>query len=396
MAETTRSQSEEVKVGFHPNISELSAADWNQLAGDSYPFIRYEFLAALESSGAVGPGTGWQPFHVSIVDSNGDYLALMPLYLKTDSWGEFVFDFSWANAYAEHGRNYYPKLVNSIPFTPTTGPRLLVREEVNRAAITKLIAQAIRQVAAEVGASSVHSLFFSDHQLDHWLGAGFVRRTGCQFHWYNRGYNNYEDFLADFTSKRRRAHKRDRHRIVQQGIQLRRCRGDEMDDLDWQNLYQFYRITFERKSGYVPFPLILFDHLRQTMPKSILGVFADFEGETIAGALFVIGKDCLYGRYWGATAHKDCLHFEVCYHQGIEFCIEQGLSRFEPGAQGEFKILRGFTPVLTWSAHMILDPGFSAAIEDFLVREDRHIRAYRQAQMELLPFRDGVEPIPLK
>lgn len=386
-----------MKVRFHAQIAEIGSEQWNRLAGDHNPFVRYEFLAALESTGAVGAGTGWRPFHLAMLDEHEVIQALMPLYLKTDSWGEFVFDFAWANAYVQCGLKYYPKLVNAIPFTPASGPRFLVKEGADPDSLAGVALAAIEELSLAEGISSLHSLFFDEAWRERWQKCGAMIRTGCQFHWLNHGYSSYDDLLSQFTSKRRRATRRERRKVREQGISLRRTSGTDMSREDWRHIYHFYRSTFEQKSGYVPFPEAFFMELRETMPERILAVFAERGLEVVAGAFFLVGSDCLFGRYWGAYENIDSLHFEVCYHQGIEFCIERGLSRFEPGAQGEFKILRGFEPLLTWSAHHIYHDQMARAIGAYLTSEDRQVRRYRDAAHQLLPFRRqavATEPNP--
>ena len=372
-----------MKVAFHPSIAEIGRERWDGLSDHAYPFISSAFLSALEDSGAVGPGTGWRPLHLSVSEGE-DIVALLPLYLKHDSWGEFVFDFSWANLFGQYGCAYYPKLVNAIPFTPTTGPRYLLADQSSWSLICPLVADALADLADRHQISSFHSLFHRDEGC--WRGTGFMVRHGCQFHWHNRGYRDFADYLDQFTSKRRRAVLKERAKVRDQKVHVRRILGAEMTDDEWRCLYRFYRLTFEHKSGYVPFEEATFEALRTQMADRILGVFAEKAGCLMGGALLVVGANCLYGRYWGAQEHIDCLHFEVCYYQGIEYAIEQKIDRFEPGAQGEFKILRGFEPVATWSSHEIYHPTFKSAIANFVEMERRNVTSYHREAQNLLPF----------
>ena len=369
------------------NVTDIDRDTWNRVAGTDYPFLRHEFLAALEESGCTDAESGWQPCHVTLY--RGDQLiALMPLYLKSHSYGEYVFDWSWADAWHRHGRDYYPKLLTAIPFTPATGPRLCVaRGEDARQARTALFA-AVQTLARDEKFSSWHVLFPSEEEAELLESLGASTRTGSQFHWFNRGYGSFDDFLATFNSRKRKSLKRERRRVAEQGIQLQTRSGSEITEADWECFYRFYQMTYAKRSGHGGYlNREFFIRLGQTLPEHCVMVLASLDGEPVAGSLCLRSDNTLFGRYWGCTRELDCLHFEACYYQGIDYCIREGLARFDPGAQGEHKIQRGFTPIQTVSSHWIADPDFAQAIADFTRRESAHTDAYIQHAAEYLPFR---------
>ncbi len=385
---------------FIDSIAEVDAAAWNALIGlapnaaqadatrraAGYPFLRHEFLSALEQSGSVTARTGWAPKHLLVEDSRGRVLGAMPLDRKAHSRGEFVFDFSWANAYAQHGMRYYPKLVSAVPFTPVTGPRLLVSAAADERTITAALVRAARDYARSEHLSSWHILFPIDEDLAVLRQAGLILRRDCQFHWQNRGYESYDDFLASFTAEKRKKAKRERRRVAEAGIEFDTRLGGDMDDALWRVVYQFYADTFHRH-GHVPYlNLQFFKLLATSMPECMMLKVACHGNEPIAAAIFFVGEDALFGRYWGASGNYHSLHFEACYHQGIEYCIANGLQRFEPGTQGEHKVPRGFVPTLTSSAHDIVDERFAAAIRDFAAREARGVASYAAAVNEHVPY----------
>ena len=372
------------KVNLHQSIESIGLERWNALCGTHYPFLRYEFLHALEASGSVSARTGWQPVHVELLDEYDSPLLLMPLYLKSHSWGEYVFDWAWADAYERNGLAYYPKLVNAIPFTPATGPRFGSTLPMQDA--LALLPQLLQQVMQEVKASSWHCLFPPEEQVKQ-SRPPVLQRLGCQYHWFNRDYQHYDDFLNRFNARKRKAVKRERRKIKEQGLVLKRLSGAQItaDHLDC--FYGFYQSTYLKRgrSGYLTADF--FHRLHQSMPKQLLLVLAEHESQPVAAALYFIGADTLYGRYWGCDADFDSLHFEACYYQGIEFCIEQGLHRFDPGAQGEHKIQRGFEPIKTWSLHRIADPRFEQAITRFLQEESELMEQQIAELTTWLPFR---------
>ena len=368
-------------------IATLDAVDataWNALAGD-YPFLRHEFLAALERSGCVGAGTAWEPCFIVARDDAG-LAAAMPLYIKYDSHGEFVFDWGWADAYERTGRRYYPKLVAAIPFTPATGPRLLLRAGAPQALVGTLL-DAARTAADDVGASSMHVLFPSEPEQQLLTKAGFLARKGCQFHWVNDGYRNFDEFLARFSSEKRKKAKRERRRVAEAEIVFEHLRGDEPTPRDWDAIIEFYSRTFLRRGREPYLNREFFAEIAATMPGNLLVILARHHGAPIAAAICFRSTNALYGRYWGSLADFHSLHFETCYYQGIDYCIREGLARFEPGTQGEHKIARGFTPQPTWSCHWLRDADFHAAVGAFLVRETRHVDAYMDELDEHVPYR---------
>ena len=367
-------------------ISEIDSASWNSLAGSSSPFLRHEFLLALEQSGSVSRETGWQPQHL-LIYSDKQLTGIMPLYLKSHSRGEYVFDNQWAHAYSQHGLAYYPKWVTSIPFTPCQGQRFMVKEKQNETAIARLIIDFLKQSADQYAVSSWHCLFPSHQQMQILSAQGMSIREDVQFHWYNNKYRDFQDFLTIFNANNRKKIKRERRRCVEQGIELRRIPGPEVTPSQWRAFFQFYQMTY-LKRGMPPYLNIdFFIQLAETMPEQILVVFALKDAAYVGAALSFVGADTLYGRYWGCYEEYHSLHFETCYYQGLEYCIENRLTHFDSGAQGEHKISRGFEPVSTYSAHWIKDHQFSLAIEDFVTREKQQIQRYKQQAQSFLPYK---------
>ncbi len=373
------------RARFLKSIADVDAASWNALAGASQPFVRHEFLFALEASGCAVPRTGWTACHLVLEDPQGRLIGAMPLYRKGHSRGEFVFDFSWANAYAQHGLDYYPKLLTAIPFTPVGGPRLLVGSGV-APAITDALMRAAREYARSERLSSWHVLFPDEASLAPLQRTGLIERRDCQFHWFNQGYESFDAFLATFTAEKRKKAKRERRRVAEAGIEFDTRRGGDMDDALWHTVYEFYADTFYRH-GHEPYlSLDFFKRIAVAMPDSLMLKIARHGPTPIAVAIFFVGEDALFGRYWGAGGNYHSLHFETCYYQGIEYCIEHGLRRFEPGTQGEHKVPRGFVPTLTSSMHDIVDLRFATAIRDFALREARGVDHYAAAVNEHIPY----------
>lgn len=377
----------ELELEFADAIADVGQAAWDTVAGTAYPFTRYSFLHALEQTGAVSPESGWRPHHL-LVKQDGQLCAVMPGYLKSHSYGEYVFDWAWADAYHRYGRDYYPKLLFAIPFTPATGPRLCVAEGSDRDAVLVAVANQLPDYVAGMGASSLHILFSDADTADRWQAEGFSQRVGPQYHWFNNGYRGFDDFLARFSSRKRKNLRKERRTVAEQGLTLERLRGDQVSPELWRFFFHCYQITYAKRSGHGGYlPERFFSQLAQTMPEQLVLVVARHQGEPVAAALNFRGDNTLYGRYWGCVREYDFLHFEACYYQGIEYCIEQGLARFDPGAQGEHKIQRGFEPILTYSNHWLADPAFARAVDDFLDRERDHIAAYLSEARELLPFK---------
>ena len=368
------------------SIAQVEAASWNALVGNGQPFLRHEFLLAMEDSGCTVPRTGWTVRHLVIDDARGRPVGALPLYRKSHSRGEFVFDFSWANAYAQHGIPYYPKLLSAVPFTPVRGPRLLVSPDADVATTTQLLIRAAIDYVRSERLSSWHVLFPTEDTAQGLAAAELILRRDCQFHWFNQGYDSFDAFLATFTAEKRKKAKRERRRVFEAGIEFDTLHGGDMNAALWDAVYPFYADTFYRH-GHDPYlNLDFFKRVAASMPERIMLKVARMGTERIAVAIFFVGDDALFGRYWGAGGNYHSLHFEACYYQGIEYCIEKKLQRFEPGTQGEHKVPRGFVPTLMSSAHFVADPRFAAAIRDFARREARGVDRYAAAVNEHVPY----------
>lgn len=375
-----------MNIRFIDAISRIPAAHWNAVAGTDYPFLRHEFLDALEQSGCVSAETGWQPHHL-LVEDEGQLLAVMPLYLKQHSYGEFVFDHAWAEAYFQNGLAYYPKLLNAIPFTPCNGPRIASRD-IGDAELSTRISSALQHETRRLGASGWHCLFPDWSQTDIWQAMDADRRIACHFHWFNNGYTGFDAFLQDCQPRKRKEIKRERRIIAEQGIELKRIRGADILPEHITRFHLFYQLTNAKYNGHGGYlSEAFFQMLLGDMPEQMLLVFAYQGGECIAGALNFFSSNTLFGRYWGCLQERDMLHFETCFYQGIEFCIENGLAVFDPGAQGEHKIKRGFRPTITQSFHYLSHPQFRDAVQRFLAQEQRAVLRYQQDMAALLPFR---------
>lgn len=370
------------------SINEISGREWNALAGHQWPFLRHEFLATAESSGSVSALTGWQARHIVIRDGYGKLHAAMPLYEKTHSWGEFVFDWAWAQAYHRVGIDYYPKLVSAIPFTPAPCRKLLLAD-LNDAESARELVDTALQLAADRHCSSLHLQFIDPLEADILTSSGFMLRKDCQFHWHNRGYHSFDEFLASFSSAKRRKARQDRRHVAEQGISFRWLDGGQVDAALWECVHELISSTFRRHGSIPYFNLAFFIELSRQLPQQVLLILAERERKVIAAAVFYVSDTCLYGRYWGADAEYNALHFETCYYQGIDYCIEHGKLRFEPGTQGEHKISRGFLPVTTWSAHWLAHKEFAEAISRYLDDEQRHMERYMALADDHSPYRDG-------
>jgi predicted N-acyltransferase len=374
-----------LKVAVHDSISSIAREDWNALAGDDYPFLRHAFLELAEHTGSVSPDAGWTPRHLTLHDG-GKLRAAMPLYEKSHSWGEFVFDWAWAHAYEQAGLDYYPKLVSAIPFTPAPSNRILQADHGDHESVQVLLSAAIK-LANDTGCSSLHVLFPTSDEVSLLQDAGFLVRKDCQFHWHNRGYRKFDDFLATFTSAKRKKAKRDRRRVAENGIRFRRLRGAALDKEAWSTVYALIARTFMLRGSLPYFNQEFFEGLSAGLPDNILVIMAEKDEMPVAAAVFYESDTTLYGRYWGSDGHFDALHFETCYYQGIDYCIETGKQLFEPGTQGEHKISRGFSPVETWSAHWLAHPEFANAIERYLDEEGRHIDRYIETVDAHTPYK---------
>ncbi len=375
-----------MNVTIIESLAGVMPAAWNRLSGGKHPFLRHEFLYTLEDHGAVGGDSGWVPQFV-LAHENGRLVGAVPLYLKYHSWGEFVFDFAWAEAYQRHGLPYYPKLVAAVPYTPISGPRLLIAPDADHSAVSAALLAAVERHAEQLGVSSTHWLFTTAQQTEQLRGRGALVRRDCQFHWLNRDYRDFDDFLQHFSAEKRKKVKRERRRVREAGITLHTLSGSALTEHDWDVFYRYYQTTFLRKSGHVPFSRELFHTLGHTMPEDIVLVLAKHDEHPVAVALSFRGADSLYGRYWGASEHYHSLHFEACYYTGIDYCIAQQLAHFEPGAQGQHKISRGFLPTDTYSVHAIREPAFRRAIGDFLHREERAMEYHMKDLSSHSPYR---------
>ncbi|MDH3619381.1 MAG: GNAT family N-acetyltransferase [Gammaproteobacteria bacterium] len=375
-----------MKVTVHDSISAIASADWNALAGDSFPFLNHAFLELAEQTGSVSPDAGWTPRHLTL-ETGGKLRAALPLYEKSHSWGEFVFDWAWAQAYEQAGFDYYPKLVSAVPFTPAPATRILLADQDDVEAAQVLVAAATK-LASDTGCSSVHFLFPEEQEVTLFEECGLLIRKDCQFHWHNRDYGSFDDFLATFTSAKRKKAKRDRRRVAENGIRFRRLHGADLDPDIWSTVYALIARTFTMRGSLPYFNQAFFEGLGTRLPDNILVILAELEGQAVAAAVFFESATTLYGRYWGSDGHFDALHFETCYYQGIEYCIETGKQLFEPGTQGEHKISRGFSPVTTWSAHWLAHPEFADAIGRYLDAEGRHIEKYIETVDRHTPYKD--------
>jgi uncharacterized protein len=374
------------QLSTHEAIDQIAASDWNRLVDADTPFLRHEFLSAMERHGCVGEALGWIPRHLALRDPSGTLVAAAPCYLKFNSYGEFVFDWSWAAAYRRNGLDYYPKLVVGSPYTPATGPRLLTAAGPRRDEYARALAEGAVRVAEGSGVSSLHWLFTTATETDLLAAQGLLRRRGCQFQWTNHGYGTFDDLLTAFTAEKRKKIKRERRRVWESGLRLQRLRGDQVGEAEWAAFHRLYCDTFQRHGGLATLTLPFFQEIATTMGPNLLLILAE-QGQTIVAAAFgLLGERSLFGRHWGASADFHSLHFEACYYQGLEYCIAAGLSHFEPGAQGEHKVSRGFLPTPTWSAHWIANPGFRAGIRRFLREEERAMNDYHEEMYSHSPY----------
>lgn len=401
------------------SLESIPAEHWNALCDDGNPFLRHEFLHTLDITGCLGESTGWYPRYFLLWagdEGSRELVAAVPAYVKTNSYGEFVFDWAWAEAYERHQLEYYPKLVSSIPFTPATGQRLLVRSDQPYEPTVSLLARAVRQFADSQGYSSVHYLFLtereneilaalepapvqsqnadanSDAHPDADEVSDHLQRIDCQYHWHNDDYTDFDDFLSRCTSRRRKTIRRERRHVSDAGLRLEQRHGSTLSPTEWQWAHQLYQSTFDRKWGNPSLTQAFFETVGKTMGDQVLIVFvfddSDEEPERpVACSIMFVGTTTLYGRYWGCRREYHSLHFEACYYQGIDYCIANGIKHFEPGAQGEHKITRGFFPTITRSAHYIRHPGFRDAIADFLSQERPYVEQRCSGLADLLPFK---------
>ena len=367
------------------SLSEIGASAWDALLAqqkDANPFLSFAFLDALHESGSASLQTGWQPQFITLRDASG-LAAALPLYVKNHSYGEYVFDWAWADAYERNGLNYYPKLLSAIPFTPVSGSRLLARDQQARTALLAVLTTLQQQHAF----SSTHILYPPEEQARQLETAGFLLRSGVQFHWLNAGYRNFDEFLESLERKKRKNIRAERRKVAEAGITFRHIHGNEATEENWRFFKRCYDHTYAVHHSTPYLNLDFFLRIGAAMPDNLLLIMAERDGKPIASSLVLYDEHTLYGRYWGALEHVDCLHFETAYYQPLEFCIAHNIASFEGGAQGEHKMARGFLPQQTWSAHWLAHPAFADAIEEFLQRERGGIDAYIDELNEHQPFR---------
>jgi uncharacterized protein len=369
------------KLEIFRGLADVDAGEWNKLAGD-HPFLRHEFLYNLERSGCVSKETGWDPHHLAL-RRNGSLVAVMPLYLKHHSYGEYIFDWAWADAYHRGGLNYYPKLLSAVPFTPVTGPRLLTQEH----GLRVQLANAAIDLAREINASSVHILYPTLSQASELSSSNYLLRDSTQFHWHNHGYRDFADFLDGMSHDKRKKIKQERRKLKELGIQFERIEGAKISETDWRFFEHCYRTTYRQHHSSPYLNLDFFLSLGREMPDAIVMIKATANGKPVAAALNLKGSGRLFGRYWGADDYVPGLHFEVCYYQGIAYCIEQGIEIFEGGVQGEHKLARGLMPIKTYSNHWLAHPQFSSAIADYLTRESAGVDRYMDELNDMSPFK---------
>jgi len=372
----------QIKTG----ITQIPAEQWQQLSLNDNPFVDYAFLAALENHDCLEKW-GWQPRFIVLLDEHQQLIAALPMYLKDNSYGEFVFDWAWADAYARQGLRYYPKLVVAVPYTPATGPRLLTHPEYDANTLRKELMDAALHYAESMQVSSLHYLFTTETDTHELERAGLLLRSGCQFHWQNNHYNSFDDFLSTLSSKKRKQIRKERRDVASAKLEIELLHGRDTKPEHWEVFYQFYASTFRRKSGYATLTKSFFQALAETMPNQVILVLAKHQGEYVAGTFNLLGGDTLYGRHWGCSQTFSGLHFELCYYQLIDYCIEHKIQRFEAGAQGEHKLSRGFLPTTTWSAHWLAHPEFSKIIAEFLDHEQKGIEDYISVLGEHSPFK---------
>ena len=380
-------ESDSVTVRVDTPLSAIEALEWDALRDDDDPFTSYAYLSSLEDSRQIGPDLRWIPHHVTVRDASKRLIGAMPLYRKHDSWGEFVFDFAWANAYNQVGGHYYPKLVTAVPYTPVGGRRLFIAKDVDYTAVARAMIETTLDFTRATDASSWHVQFCHPEERTLLDDAGLLLRNDCQFHWFNNDYQNFDDYLTGFRSSRRKKTRRERRRMPEQGIEFSTRSGNELDAAAWHEFYEFYASSFFVRGREPYFTPDLFIMLGQRLGSQMMIKTALRDDQAIAAALFFHNDTRLFGRYWGCREFVDALHFETCYYQGIDYCIEHGLRQFDPGTQGEHKIARGFQAHESYSAHYLVDPNFRRAVGDYLRRERDGVRLYMDSVDAHLPFR---------
>jgi len=376
-------------IVVHSRLAEIDAVQWNAMVEGNNPFMRHEFLSGLELCGCVNAKTGWQPSHIAVYGDEKckTLLGVMPCYVKEHSYGEYIFDWAWADAHQRHGIAYYPKLSNAVPFTPATGQRWLLSDKVdNKATLQTLVSKAL-EVCDELSLSSMHSLFLPQDQSKELIKYGFSQRHSTQFHWQNKDYDSFADFTAGMSSKKRKNINRERRRIKESGIEYRWLTGDDLNIERAQQMYAFYARTIARYGAQSYLNQAFFEYITDSFNSQALFLFAYHQDQVIAGGLYFKSDNTLYGRYWGALENFHSVHFETCYYQAIEWCIKNGYQYFEAGAQGEHKLARGLEPITTYSAHWIRHPQFRDAIGNYLEQEQEQVQNYRESLQSHSPFK---------
>lgn len=375
-----------MEIILHDTAGTIPESDWALLDHGDDPFVSRAFLGTAEKVGAAAPAMGWKAQHLALYKD--DLLAgFLPLYLRTHSFGDFSRDWNWASAWQRAGLDYYPKLVSAVPYTPSPGPRLLARQGIERDAVATALIESALELTRRLGASSWQCLFVDEDDQARLAAAGLLMRRGVQFHWFNRAYHDFDHFLAGFTAEKRKKLKRERRTVSESGLRLETRHGDEIDASLWKAIHRQYRDTFARYGNHPAFPVEFFVKAGALVARRLV-VFIAFRDETpVASAICYRDADTLYGRHWGTEIDLAGLHFELCYYRGIEYCIHHGLKSFEPGAQGEHKLARGFEPVTTWSAFWIAHPGMRRAVADFIAHEDSAMQDYEAETASHLPFK---------
>jgi len=376
-----------MRVRCHTSFAEIAAGDWNRLGGDASPFLRHEYLHALEASGSATVATGWTPLPITVEDDAGRTLGAVPLWLKQHSFGELVYDFAWAQASERAGLRYYPKLVAAIPFSPVTGPRLLIAPDAPHEGVARLLVDAARALADELHASSLHWLYTDPADTARLESLGYLHRTGYQFHWQNGGYATFDEFLTGLSADKRKKLKRERRYVREAGVATEVLSGADVTPALWDRFYDFYSANILRHGGMIHLTREFFHRIGATMPEAVVLVVARRGSELVGTAINLRDRQALYGRYWGGDPGIHSLHFETCYYTPIELCIRQGLRRFEGGAGGEHKLARGFLPVATHSVHWLRHPRLSRAVADFLRHERSGVELYMDELNEHAPFK---------
>ena len=382
-----------MRIRVLDHIRDVAAGEWNALAGVSHPFLRHEFLNALEVSGCVSPETGWQPCHLLLLaDDNEIPAGAMPLYLKSHSRGEFVFDWAWAAAYQRAGHDYYPKLLSAVPFTPVAGPRFLcasTEAQADPAEAPALLLAGAVEMAHRLEASSLHCLFPTERDAGWMKEKGMMLRTDCQFHWKDDGYADFSGYLKTFSSAKRKKVNRERRRVREAGIRFETLNGETLTPDLWETLYPLYASSYLKRGQYPYLNRRFFERITRDMPESLVIFLARLDGEAVAMAICFRSDTALYGRYWGSRGYYHSLHFETCYYQGIEYCIREGLQLFDPGVQGEHKLARGFKPETSFSTHWVRHEGFADALSGYLARERKQVARYVEIAGEHTPFKQA-------